>query len=90
MIPTEKSEDLINKFKTYSNSYWIGPIVNKGPRYSEKEKIINAKKSALIAADIKIKESEYIESFNDFEYYKDDAYWSNFWKAVKEELETNY
>jgi hypothetical protein len=48
------------------------------------------KKFGLIACDKKIKESEYIESFNDFEFCKDDTYGSNFWKAVKEELEKNY
>ena len=48
------------------------------------------KKFGLIASDIKIKESEYIESFNDFEFCKEDTYGSNFWKAVKQELETNY
>jgi hypothetical protein len=51
LTPIEKAKELVDKFKTYSNSYWIGPIVNRGPHYSEEEKIINAKKIALIAVD---------------------------------------
>jgi hypothetical protein len=45
---------------------------------------------ALKLVQKEIKDSEYIESFNDFEFCKDDTYGSNFWKAVKEELQTNY
>jgi hypothetical protein len=63
-------------------------------KISEKSsKVLKESDFKIIALNLvqkEIKDSEYIESFNDFEYSKDDAYWSNFWKAVKEELETNY
>jgi hypothetical protein len=63
-------------------------------KISEKSsKVLKESDFKIIALNLvqkEIKESEYIESFNDFEFCKEDTYGSNFWKAVKEELETNY
>jgi hypothetical protein len=63
-------------------------------KISEKSsKVLKESDFKIIALNLvqkEIKDTEYIESFNDFEFCKDDTYGSNFWKAVKQELETNY
>jgi hypothetical protein len=60
-------------------------------KISEKSsKVLKESDFKIIALNLvqkEIKHSEYIESFNDFEFCKYDTQGSNFWKAVKQEIE---
>jgi hypothetical protein len=84
MTPKEKAIELVDKFTSYSNPYWIGPIVNKGPHYSEDEKIRTSKQCALIAVE------EILDNFgnmtDDKQHYCPYAT-IKFYEQVKQEIE---